>query len=559
MATALPPDQLQAIVALLQQGTINADEAVVRSIPSTVLTLPFDNPTRNLLLEGTAFQAKLDQILIKTGQGDIFLKPQNLKDMALLENLPARVSVQLRPGPNGLEAALVVGTKNADPHKPAERSYSAGGALAGASQTLTAEIPKVGQVFQVTVLPSSLFSTLGYGGQKNTGGAYNTPLQNTGGTMAQTISPSNAGAEKIPAPTGALPNNSTAPVALPHEGEAVLALDAARLQNNQGAGKNESEKNIGTPPQSTTLKIVKVITPDQAEPATLQQQASGTENDGDAVVATVRGQTPSGQPLLSVGDNILAVRSNKNWPVGTKLQINLGAGAELTIIKDLSNPALSWEGLQQTLDLLAQQNPAAFKELMRMRLPQPSAQQLPGTLLFLLNAFQKNNILAWLGPDIEDKLIGFDRLSLLKKMKEEWQNNQYDAHDDTTGAWRGMNVPLFDDGRMQMFRFYIQSHSQRKKEKERSDGHDFARRFLIDMALSRLGPVQLDGLVHKKRLELVVRTDTPLPETLRSDLRAHYIHALEEVRYSGELRFQANKIGWVPLQPAGKQPLSRNV
>ena len=45
-------------------------------------------------------------------------------------------------------------------------------------------------------------------------------------------------------------------------------------------------------------------------------------------------------------------------------------------------------------------------------------------------------------------------------------------------------------------------------------------RFLLDLDLSRLGPLQLDGMFKKesRSFDMMVRTTAPLPETMRTDL-----------------------------------------
>jgi hypothetical protein len=66
--------------------------------------------------------------------------------------------------------------------------------------------------------------------------------------------------------------------------------------------------------------------------------------------------------------------------------------------------------------------------------------------------------------------------------------------------------------------------------------------------------VQLDGLVHKRRLELVVRTQRALDPDLRKDLMDRFMRTLEEVRYGGDLRFAANKMGWVEIKEKASPP-----
>src|SRR5262249_7362457 len=114
--------------------------------------------SRLLVLEGTALANGLDQVLVKTAAGDVMLKVQQTQEQQLLNLLPSRVTVQLKPGPDGLQAVLVVGNRAVLPDKPID-SLSSSTSIAGPAQTLAAEIPKMNQIYQSLILPSSLLSS----------------------------------------------------------------------------------------------------------------------------------------------------------------------------------------------------------------------------------------------------------------------------------------------------------------------------------------------------------------------------------------------------------------
>lgn len=124
-------------------------------------------------------------------------------------------------------------------------------------------------------------------------------------------------------------------------------------------------------------------------------------------------------------------------------------------------------------------------------------------------------------------------------------------------SWKGTTVPYLDGDKLQQFRFYV--HQDNRQPKPGQSERDLARRFLIDVSLTRLGPIQIDGLVNQKKLDLIVRTVNGLPEDLRNDLRVRFAHAMEEVRYTGSLIFQTSKQGWVELKTRQGQTLSKNL
>jgi hypothetical protein len=75
-------------------------------------------------------------------------------------------------------------------------------------------------------------------------------------------------------------------------------------------------------------------------------------------------------------------------------------------------------------------------------------------------------------------------------------------------------------------------------------------RFLIDMQMSRLGALQLDGFVQPNKLDMIVRSENRLPDGLPNELRTGFIRALEAVGYTGTLNFQVGHQHWLAVQPA---------
>jgi hypothetical protein len=79
-------------------------------------------------------------------------------------------------------------------------------------------------------------------------------------------------------------------------------------------------------------------------------------------------------------------------------------------------------------------------------------------------------------------------------------------------------------------------------------------RFLIDVRMSRLGPMQLDGFLRSRQLDIIVRSENPLPPWLNEDLRRTYTKTMEAIGYVGGLNFQNGRQGWLNVQQpaAGK-------
>ncbi|MBY0428053.1 MAG: hypothetical protein K2Q32_02420, partial [Alphaproteobacteria bacterium] len=238
-------------------------------------------------------------------------------------------------------------------------------------------------------------------------------------------------------------------------------------------------------------------------------------------------------------------------------QVTIGAGAELVIDKEVKAAPAAFENLRQILEYFGQQNPVLINEVKRFRIPLAQTGQVAGPLLFLLAAMQKGNINAWLGNDVKEALEANGKHNLLVALKDEIEGGRQPAIDNMGTQWKGTNVPYLDGEQLKQFRFYV--HDDPRQQKPNQNPREVARRFLIDVSLTRLGPIQIDGLVNQKKLDVIVRTQNTLPEELRNDLRFRFAHSLEEVRYTGALIFQTNKQGWVEIKSRHASTLSKNL
>ncbi len=574
--TALPPDQLHAIQAILAQQAPAQAEQIAQSIAVTVQSSPINVNAlaRALVIDGTATQTNaIDQLLLRTGQGDFLVKIPAAALQQLQDNLPSRVTLQLRPGPNGLEAVLVVGSRAAQQADQVQQSLASNAALS--RQTLTSEIPKIGQVFQVTVLPSTLLSNLLYNQNRATAqklvqnpAAPQTPQPATGLPPQTTADPLSGGVKQqqsaSPAPANPAPvQTNQNPINNLNEGTASSRNNYE--QNSTQGNPQQSQQKLPSPTGDQAVKIPLPINqtdrpqllPIRILNVTTAQSEVPIAPIDKSLVATVRGATPSGQPILTIDDQVVVVNANKNWPIGTKLQLSIGAGVELVTEKEPKGAPSVFQSLQQILEVLGQQNPVLINEVKRFRIAQGTTGQVAGPLLFFLSALKKGNLDTWLGHDVKEALELSGKHSLLAALKDEIEGGRAGAVDNMGTSWKGTTVPYLDGDKLQQFRFYV--HQDNRQPKPGQSERDLARRFLIDVSLTRLGPIQIDGLVNQKKLDLIVRTVNGLPEDLRNDLRVRFAHAMEEVRYTGSLIFQTSKQGWVELKTRQGQTLSKNL
>ena len=246
---------------------------------------------------------------------------------------------------------------------------------------------------------------------------------------------------------------------------------------------------------------------------------------------------------------MLYIRQSANAPVGSNLLVTLDALKPVTLPAS-EDPTFS--SLQQVLSALAQADPQAARMLMQASIPQPNV-QLPGMLMFILSAFKQGDVRGWLGENALDTLARSGKLELLAKLTGDLSQASSLVRDPTVGEWRAYPIPLQVDGHLQTLNFYVHGdrHGQQGQHDQRSGSNKV--RFLIDMRTTRLGAIQLDGLVQPKKLDMIVRSEHALPQGLPNELRDSYIRTLGALGYTGGLLFQTGRQSWLVIQKDPKK------
>lgn len=183
-----------------------------------------------------------------------------------------------------------------------------------------------------------------------------------------------------------------------------------------------------------------------------------------------------------------------------------------------------WPALEEAIAILAQVAPDLAAKLRATLMP-GSGPQLAGTLLFLLGALYEG---AW--PGIGAALAAADHGKLGQRLTDDAEELRRLAADPATGDWRVLTLPLLAGMTVLPLRLFMRRRKTGAPAEE-------AIRFAIEVELSRLGPLQLDGLLRGTHLILVLRSHRGLPLSLREDAAAVCRRALEEWGLSGDLSF----------------------
>lgn len=305
------------------------------------------------------------------------------------------------------------------------------------------------------------------------------------------------------------------------------------------------------PGNEVTLRVEAVVSPaaqNAASPAPPEQALPAPA--ANQVVAVVSGKGTEGQLILKAGDVSLFVKTPAAAPVGSAVLVTLEAAKPEPLVTLPQSLPVNFPALPQAVAALAQNDPQTLMQLMATRMPQPT-EVLPGALLFLFSAFKQGNVSNWLGDNATAGLLRAGKLDAVMGLSRELSGAGQVAQDPVVGNWQTYPIPLYAQQQFQALTLYVHSDRDARKDQAASAGVGKIR-FLIDMRLSKLGAMQIDGFVQPKKLDMVLRSEAILPEGLHNELRAAYIKALGAVGYAGALNFQVGRQHWMMMRKAAQ-------
>jgi hypothetical protein len=117
-------------------------------------------------------------------------------------------------------------------------------------------------------------------------------------------------------------------------------------------------------------------------------------------------------------------------------------------------------------------------------------------------------------------------------------------------------VPLLDGQQLRQIRFF----ERRRKQDEAKRKKEEPARFVVECETSEHGAIQLDGLMHEQRLDLIVRSHAALPSDMQRDILVLFGETCTGLNLNGQLFFQAVPAFPVaPLDDVAKAPVRVSV
>lgn len=272
------------------------------------------------------------------------------------------------------------------------------------------------------------------------------------------------------------------------------------------------------------------------------------------LTGTILSKTESGLPIISIalpGSShetlfVMQAVTPYSMPGTTVLLAPLSPPAQTEIPLIYNTMPDSFEGIWQ---LLTQSAPHVLADGAARLLPSPTAPNAlgPAALLFLA-AMRSGDLAGWMGEKAMDALRRIGKSDLATRAAKDLSSLSIQTQDGENG-WKTMPLPMAWDGRIHRVALHWRESGGREdSEKDGKNSGKNGARFIFDLTFDRLGPVQLDGLMRGKRLDIALRTTVPLGAAMRQTLSRRYADSIALAGLGGEIHFQTAPESWVKIR-----------
>jgi hypothetical protein len=276
----------------------------------------------------------------------------------------------------------------------------------------------------------------------------------------------------------------------------------------------------------------------------------------ESIQARVVAHTPGGQTLLDTPFGRLAA----TWPAGlprpaegARVAVELalpllakvlpGAAGE-PALKSSVPLAREWPNLKEAIRTLTESDPALAKRVLDEGLPRPGPRLATQVLSFL--ATDRTDARAMLGENVAGALERAGRGDVVQRLDADLREMQ--RQNAASTDWRVAYVPVWDGRELAQMRLFS------RREGEKGKGGRDSKRFVVELDFSEFGEVQIDGLMRKPRLELMLRTHRQLPADMRDEIEVVFLDGCTLAGLAGRIYFQAmDRFPVAPLEEIAKK------
>jgi hypothetical protein len=421
------------------------------------------------------------------------------------------------------------------------------------------------------------------------------------GTQSLNAAAPTVSSQAVTANNLALPVTPSAAAASPFQNNIVANVQTLHIQTEQQAQQTQFDTQIATIKQEPLPSTDSVVQKPTAQTGALTgsapaAQTVGAQKNTISTVQNIAHNTTGTSALITKNINAgqsvgrVAGFTNQNLPVleiltqagntGNMFALqfqtnNLLAGSEVTLSAAQSTsgavttattgPLLSfntmlqhfqWPALQDLTNLINSDPTYSAAQSMQNvmnAVPSPaSPARFTAAAMLFVAAMRGGDVSGWINDKAVDLLRSTGKGDLLNRLNGDFGSLSRMASDGSSTEWRMQPLPMNWQGDINPVMMYY-------KKDEHSDDNEQGKspsgtRFIFDLSLSQMGPVQLDGY-YKERpgqtkavLDLIIRTIEPLSKAMQYKMKETYISALDYADVNGELGFQAKKENFITIE-----------
>lgn len=261
------------------------------------------------------------------------------------------------------------------------------------------------------------------------------------------------------------------------------------------------------------------------------------------VTGTVIGNGAQNRPIITVGTAVLSLEAAP-LPPGTQVQLVPQLSSALPTPSATAQPLMSPTQSFPTYPSLpamvaaAQQVGGPTEQAVLAMVPRLGP-QLAASLMVFASGATKGDLRTLVGDSARASLEKTSKgRAALAGATQEFEVAGEDARGTGGAEWRAMTLPVMTGGAtIEPIRLYLHQVSDEEAERNQKN-QGGGQRFLLDLTLTHIGPLQVDGLAKPNQLDLVIRTPEALPQSLRNDIRSIFLDSAVARGVAGSVIFQ---------------------
>ena len=339
--------------------------------------------------------------------------------------------------------------------------------------------------------------------------------------------------------------------------KAIFSLQEITALKRTRADLNLSKVNPKTIPQEVTRAILQSnLNQSKTIPVTDVRIVSVADKKSISISSKINAnptiefgkivaQTPSGQTILSIEERFIILNGALKHPIGTNLFLQFPlnpieqnrAQSRNSNIPFALSAFPNWSNLEELLDKLNySEKTSTQKEFLENIISKPG-KNLTASLAYFISAVRTGKAANWTGTLFNEQAFS-NRGRFSEQLQDDFSFMQKASEPSDTG-WRGFFLPLLDENHLSIIQFFLRNENNRKHQAKIKKDND-AVQFLLEVNLTTIGKMQIEGRIKNKELDLIIRTRKLLKGPLKQGIERVFLKTLSTSELVGKLTFRVH-------------------